>query len=582
MATPSTLSLQRGDGSTQSAAPKAPGLPGNDRATCETSILHTNSNGNATGSHDETDDADSSEHPSMVQGSLPSPAQDHELWHFWDDVRDDELPSLTDDLPWDQLAVCVPCIPSQSPNLLEKPQDSLIVELSPKTVSQLPPQLIHFDSKLVEAYFSVVCPIFSTFDSQHNQFRSFVGQNWQSSVPIYYAMLSMAAAKLSWQAPYLKTYALRTQSMALKSLYAVLPSVGSLSTELLFVVLLLGLSASWHDISDLGTIHLRALQHAITTHRVLYSDEFQHLDFFKGALVYWEMVACSVDDNVSIRNYSKMSCHPPQQTRSNNVSSITGARINPHPWAGVALAPQAIFSHIVRHIRSLRSFDLDVSSSQSILSRPKEFLKKLHTLEEELWTLELPKLHEIANTGDENTPPIHHLLLAEAYMFACLYQLYYIFPNIRRKRVLLILAEDYHCSSRQSWAESQKSSWTRLLQEGGESEEWLDFIGSSIINRLEQVQISSGTSCVHALLLLVGSGSLSVRPEHEGTDTERETLRSREFVLRRLSSLSNRLLSAPLHAVESVASEIFKRLDLGVRVFWMDVLQSMGVVTIIG
>ncbi|KIW29125.1 uncharacterized protein PV07_04962 [Cladophialophora immunda] len=539
-----------------------------------------------------------SPHSENTSTATISPTQDCMMW--WppcDDVQADETQDLTTNASFQHLAVNDPPGSNVQSDPLDGTNDTFTTtttpEISQADQTQLHSQLTHLDTGLVEAYFLVVCPIFSTFDSQRNQFRTFVGQKWHSSVPMYNAILSMAAAKLSWQNPTMKVHALEYQSMALKSLHSALSSgTGeTLSTELLFVVLLLGLSACWHEISDLGTMHLRALQHAITANRLPWAgDESQHLDFFKEALVYWQMVACLVDDDVPLHDYSSTSgpSHRTQQKQTTHAQSfVNRARITPHPWAGVATAPQAIFSRIVRHIRSLRSFHPAVSGSSALLSRPSDFLETLNTLEEELWTLDLPQLHEIANTGDENTPAIHHLLLAEAYMFACLYQLYYIFPNLRRKRIRRILAaEEDHvrgCSCR-SWTQSHLGLWSCLLKEeaGGGPDEWLNFLGSSIINRLEQVHITSGTACVHALLLLVGAGSLCVRPELQGSDAEGDILRSRQFVLDRISALASRMLSAPLLCVAQAVSEIFKRLDLGVNVFWMDVLQSMGIVTIIG
>lgn len=544
---------------------------------------------------------DNAERFSMAEGFMPSPS--HNFIARWcpNDRLEGDVPYLTEDVSIDHLPFncwsesAEPPL-SQSPNepIDASNSDTSLASRRPTTGCErnqrardsLPLQLVHLDSELVEAYFSIVCPIFSTFDSEQNQFRSFVVQRWQSSVSIYYAILSMTAAKLAWQTPGIRVHALRYQSMALKTLYADLSSSTSLNTELLFVVLLLGLTTCWHDISDLGTVHLRALQHAIATDQILPTEDPQTLGFFKEAMVYWEMVACLVDDNVPIHDYSNIGTASPlhAQLRSRGLSPAPGARIQPHPWAGVAAAPQALFSRIVRHVRSLRSFNLGGPTLSCTVSQPQQYLQTLYALEEEVWTLQLPKLHEIANTGDENTPAIHHLLLAEAYTFANLYQLYYIFPNLRRKRAQHIrVGAHLNLSPDRSWAQSQASLWSRLLQEdSGGSEEWLNFLGRSVINRLEQMQINSGTSCVQGLLLLVGSASLSVRPDLEGSDTEREIMQTREFVSNRLSSLSNKLRSVPLRCVRLVVSEIFKQLDVGVNVFWMDVLQSMGVVTIIG
>ena len=450
--------------------------------------------------------------------------------------------------------------------------------------SFFPASLMDITSELVGVYFSIVCRAFSTFDSEQNLFRSFVDQKWQHSISMFYAMLSMAAAKLTREIPSMRVRALEYQSMALQNLYADVSKASGWNTELLFVVLMLGLSTSWHDITDLGITHLKAFQHAILDNRVQNSCEFRTLDFFKQALVYWEMVICSVNDEVCVHenlkaDSSQLSLHE----NSTSSPSVHIPRIMPHPWTGVASAPQALFAQIAQNIRQIRSFSREVTSPESILCRPIEFRGTLDTLEEELWLLELPQLHEIVSTGDGNTPAIHHLLLAEAYMFANFYQLYYTFPNLRRRRAKLITENiDAGRLPFRSWAQCQARTWCSLLKSEGGIDRWLKFLGRNTIIRLEQIQVTSGTSCVHALLLLVGSGALSVTPELAGSDEEKEILRTRQFVLDRLSQISDSILSEPIHHVKSVVTNMFRLLDVGVDVFWMDILHSMDVVTIIG
>ena len=222
-------------------------------------------------------------------------------------------------------------------------------------------------------------------------------------------------------------------------------------------------------------------------------------------------------------------------------------------------------------------------SSDSILEESAHSFDAITSLDETVWACSLPSLHDIISTGDGNTPVIHHLLLAEAYMFANLYQLYYIFPSLRRRRAKYIIeATNSHSSKKPSWAESQVRLWIPILQQFEGTEKWLRFLGHSIIVRLEQIQESSRTSCVQALLLLVAAGSLWSCPDWEGSEAEGELVEARQFVLNRLSFISESNLSPPVEHVRTVVLEIFKRLDVGVDVFWMDVLQSMGVLTIIG
>ncbi|KAL4943160.1 hypothetical protein BDV06DRAFT_221499 [Aspergillus oleicola] len=394
----------------------------------------------------------------------------------------------------------------------------------------------------------------------------------------------MAAAKLKRKKPDMKLQALQYQSFALSNLSADVSGTSGWTTELLFVVLMLGLSTCWHNVADLGIVHLRAMQGAMADEAVQLqlASEPHILEFFRAAVIYWEMVVCSVNDEISLRGHRKLGAPQPQPDFT-TIDSALGlqprmAQIMPHPWAGVASALQELFARVAHHIRQVRR----LHSSPALAAG--SFVESLDRLDEEIWSLELPRLHEIVNTGDENTPAIHHLLLAEAYMFATLYQLYHAFPcraQQRAKRLRESLMGEFFWVTGNSWAEHQARSWSVMLLHD-DTKQWVEFLGRNIIIRLEQIQITSGTSCVHSLLLLVGAGSLAVTPETEESGEALEILRTRQFVLDRLSQLSDLMLSEPVSQVKLAVLEVFKLLDFGVKVFWMDVLHSMGAVTVIG
>lgn len=120
------------------------------------------------------------------------------------------------------------------------------------------------------------------------------------------------------------------------------------------------------------------------------------------------------------------------------------------------------------------------------------------------------------------------------------------------------------------------------LQQFAALEGWLNFLGRNIIIRLEQIPLTSGTSCVQPLLLLIGSTSLSLLPDAYSVAEVDEVLRLRNVVLDRLAYFSAALYSEPTHNVRAVVVEIFQRLDGGMDVFWTEPLISMGMTTIIG
>ncbi|KAJ5392588.1 hypothetical protein N7509_008078 [Penicillium cosmopolitanum] len=375
------------------------------------------------------------------------------------------------------------------------------------------------------------------------------------------------------------------QSLAIKHLHADLSRTSCWDEELIFVIFMLGLSTSWHVVTDLGIVHLKAIQQAIHEPNFRRKCDSQILKFFKEALVYWEMVISSVHDDVVVHNDLIANTTPVLGPLHDSHMFLPGStpQIMPHPWTGIAAGPQILFARAVHCIRQARSFDPVGSRPESIGNPLDRFLGTLNELESDIWKMRLPALHEIASTGDRNTPAIHHLLVAEAYMYATMYQLYYIFRNLRLRRFTLmggILGNESLLQD--SWALYQEKSWNCLSQTPCGSERWVKLLGRNVILRLEQIQDTSGTCCVHPLLLLVGSTSLSVIPELEESLEVREVFRVRRFVLDRVSQVSASKLSEPVFQVHSVILEIFRRLDLGLEVFWMDILNALDFVTIIG
>lgn len=212
---------------------------------------------------------------------------------------------------------------------------------------------------------------------------------------------------------------------------------------------------------------LFALRNSLpSTNNTISQEAAQLAEFFEDPLTYWEMVTGYLDTSNTHRSHEEMQRTDPQGSSDRNMPYPEPfSRIKPHPWTSIASMQQSMFTRITRLIKEVRSFDQSSSYSRSLLAQPLQFSKALDDLEEDLWNIRPPSLSEIANTEDENTPAIHHLLLAEAYMFANFFQLYDVFPNIRRKRVQLMM-ENPHASSseRRSWAQDQSILWAHLLK----------------------------------------------------------------------------------------------------------------------
>lgn len=326
--------------------------------------------------------------------------------------------------------------------------------------SSLPTELIDTHSSLIQAYFITVCPRYSTFDSGRNLFRSFVSDHWQTSDTLFYTMLSMSAAKLGYHDASYHKAGVMYQTLALQSLSTNVARQSCWTTELLVVMLMLGLSACWHVITDLGVAHLRALRQASEELGGGNGEDGLTKAFLRDALVYWEMVICFMDGNeggqaAEEARRLEFAANGADPGTSSLPPQHPSPAINPHPWSSVASQQQRMFTRVARVINQVHSYAPTSFPSMDPLNDSKNFLAVVSNLESEIWDLKLPALHEIANTGDEKTPAIHHLLIAEAYMFANLYQLYTVFPSLwlkRRNRVLED-SEFAFLGSKRSWAQ---------------------------------------------------------------------------------------------------------------------------------
>ncbi|KAG4442856.1 hypothetical protein IFR05_001652 [Cadophora sp. M221] len=279
------------------------------------------------------------------------------------------------------------------------------------------PQPILESTRLVEHYFARVCALFSTFDSELNPFRLFVKQKWQSSELIYYTVQSMAAACLWDESPHMRRQAATNQILAVNCLQRELElSKLSTSIEALFALFLLGLSSCWHDHRAFGLQHLKVAQAAILEDSP--GDDINTSEthaFFTKALIYWEMVTSPVAPDSLTEKHLRY-----RQTRGNSSTApqkppwLISKRIAPHPWAGISSTIQRIFGEVLKNVQLYMTFRRTPTLTRSDLSRMSHLLNEVEILEEEAWYLELPRVEEIDDFGDADTPACKAILLPSA------------------------------------------------------------------------------------------------------------------------------------------------------------------------
>ncbi|KAL6787295.1 fungal-specific transcription factor domain-containing protein [Trichoderma sp. SZMC 28012] len=460
--------------------------------------------------------------------------------------------------------------------------------------ASIPPAISHLPADLATYYFKNVCSVFSSFDSELNPFRSYVSQVFSYSAPVFNAMLSGSAARLADEKPQLKVIALQYQSQALRCIAESLKQTNKVREDTLFAIFLIGLSTAWHDGKDIGIAHFHAAQRAISSNAISARGNNQSMaNFFKSALIYWEMAISIVSDEVEFSSDLEAAI----AEESPNMATIearesTDPRITPHPWTGVSSPIQAIFSRVTKVIRSLRLVD-DRSDAGRL--RHKTLSQDATKLEEALWSVALPDIAEIDDSGDPNTPSHHHVLLAEAYIFGSLYQIYRKFPGILRHRQQCISSAGCPPLGPKN---NPIAEWWNSLSNTASNDMFLRSLGFSVLDRLQQIPITSGTRSVQAILIFVAAGSLAIpSPFIQGPIQHDDCVSSleagsalehnhvmdlRDFTISRLASLRSLVHSRPVDLMLQVIKEMYRRLDMGEEVFWIDLIREMECETMFG
>lgn len=481
----------------------------------------------------------------------------------------------------------------------------------------LSPALLHKPTLLVEYYFHKVCRDCSTFDSYANPFRSDVSNLQQMSAPLHHTIQSLAAAKLADDMPSMKVIGLEAQGQALLTLKAEFSEVKDLaavSDEVLYTLLLLGMTTSWHVREDLGLQYLRLARRVITAKGKSRPRQVGQ-QFFSNALIYWTMIASVVSGDVEVVDDS-FACIalPDEPVLLPEVGSVM-----PHAWAGISSRTLELFGQILQLIRGTRTQSqatLFSSYSRATMDRITIAISKAEALETECWQISIPSVHMLKDTGDLHTPRLDHVLTAKAYLLSALLQLYTVFPDVLQARIQSVLSLEtaviggQHKQHTEDFAHvmSQESLWSRRSC-FDLADLWLKDVAFQIIQCLERVSWRSSTRVVHPPILLSVSSALTLSKNASGCsgrssefvlisqpvekadcsphqvveDYNSLIRRSRSFVIDRLETMQSAMRFHAISNVLKVVNEVWARADAGRQdVYWMDIMSELQCETIFG
>jgi hypothetical protein len=448
----------------------------------------------------------------------------------------------------------------------------------------------NYSSLLVEYYFKEVAGIFSCYDSHLNPFRSTVSKLWQTSNSVFYVLQSMSAACFSDVVPSMHAVGFKMRRAAMACIETDIRD-SKVETGSLLTLIMLGLSASWHNPEDVGREqfeHARTIMGTLSTGHTpafLEVNNKRNLQFFQEAMIYWEMLLSYVSD-VSMPIPLRQEPDIPGYEYNNMLEPSF-----PHPWTGVAREAQVLVFEVGRLVRKERqriknrplfTSLADIDESYKVINSAEELALKLQKLQ-------LPPEQAIVSPGDAQTPVQHLLTIAELYRLTGLLQLYRVFPD---------LLADYGGGATQldlDFYEPHKVSTDGINQR-------LTSFAVEIVDLLRTLPIESATKCVQPFFFVAVASELRMPPMPEALPastkllnddadpTTDETgpsavavLAARKFVISRLSTFEHVLPAKPLRQIIQIVTLTWEQIDQGMAdVYWMDVMTEKGWETTLG
>ncbi|KAM3423115.1 hypothetical protein BST61_g571 [Cercospora zeina] len=441
--------------------------------------------------------------------------------------------------------------------------------------------LAHQSSELLSYYFKNVSKLYAVYDDHRNPFRSVVSNMHSHSLVINLAAQSMAAACLNEVHPRFNKLGKKLRQAAMELVF----SQPQLDSKALLALMMFGPTGNWHDAKDLGLgfytmmrdrIDIMASTGELEQHEV----NLNSFNFFREAMVFWEMLLAFVADSKAVR---------PCTTPLGPLLTCQPAKHIAHPWTGVARDAIQIVADIGRLVRAHRVRHQQQNFvTQAYVHQLNQDLVVARDLENRLLACRHPDVESIVQPDDAETPVWHLTTLAELYRYAGLLQLYRVFPDTLSER---LVAED-------SSALAMLISGEHSPEASSRRSNWLTQFALEALRLLETMPLESGTRDFQPFLLVVLSSELvcetpkdtaqpidgaeTIDDDGEGIDSHfAEVAMMRKMVLDRLTSFLRLLPPKPIRVCIDIVQETWRRIDAGQQdVYWLDVMIQNGWETI--
>ncbi|KAL4726882.1 hypothetical protein ACLX1H_005774 [Fusarium chlamydosporum] len=428
-----------------------------------------------------------------------------------------------DDRLWPTTAMGPPQVYSQALTRV----DSSSQASEPVIEMPLAQALQDHSSVLVEYYFKEVCGLMSCYDSPMNPYRTTISNMWTGSQSLYYITQSMAAACLSEVSPTFASvgHRLRDQAMICLSREA---KVAELETSSLLALVMLGMSLSWHDPKSLGQPQFDVLARKVMSAEargdpLALADKKKEF-FFYNSLVYWKMLLSFVTDIDPNTRSAQPQPTPPDSLDMHEPRM-------PHPQTGIGIEVQELVASVGSLVRKERKrLRGRRFVSKEDIQQAQDAILASEQLHAELCAIQLPQENDIVDAGDELTPAIHLVNIAEAYRCTGLLQLYRNFPDL-----LVPYAQSAHFMT------GSPDSSGSYPDERAFADTWLTCLALHVLDLVKDIPTSS------------------------------RILQARKIVLSRLSAFENILAAKPIRRMLMLVKKTWACMDEEKKdTYWMD------------
>ncbi|KAH7156850.1 fungal-specific transcription factor domain-containing protein [Dactylonectria macrodidyma] len=481
--------------------------------------------------------------------------------------------------------------------------------------AHIPPAVTHVPSVLINQWFKSVCGVWSAYDSNMNLNRILATSLWSESESVSACLQSMSASFLATRIPYMRQTSLTMMKTATKVIHNELAIaknvtyVDSIPTGLLFSLFCIGTTLCWIDAGQLGMPFLKAAKSLLDQinrqQPELRDQDSNVLNFFNKSWVYCDMLLSVVSYDYSPEETLEAPASlGPDPKRADDI---------PHPWTGISTTASTLFTRAIRLCRSFRHNVRKQAPSAGDVEMVLRQMEEAPKIEEQLLQLEYDSVVPTSETGDQHTPCMHLVQVAEAYRIAALLQLYQTFPDLVALRI-----PDTSSTSRRG-----PVPW----------EDWIVPLSLRLIDILEHIPPESGSRMVQPLLCITASTGLRldlpasswsggswldnitaqqempIGANHESCDIAEfmdqlgdvgqtahppnlptqlsiDVGNARGFVLQRLNMLENTLPPKPIIMAKSLVQAIWAAYDNEMpgcnSVHWVDVMEAQNLRSFFG